>query len=156
MIRRGWGGDAAGAARLAEAARAADPDPWRCELRAAVSRPDKAARLAGLRRLKETARLDELGPGSLDLLGRALLDAGDPAAAESVLREAQRRHPGDLWINHDLGRVFQRRLKHDEAIRCYYAARAIRPEMGDWLANALFNRGEYDEAIAVLREMAHR
>jgi tetratricopeptide (TPR) repeat protein len=155
-IRRGWGSDGAGAARLGEIARAADPDPWRCALRAALSRPEKAARLAELRRLKETARLDELGPGSLDLLGHALLDAGDPAAAESVLREAQRQYPGDLWINHDLGRVFQRQLKHDEAIRCYYAARAIRPEMGDWLAQALFNRGDYGEAITVLRGMARR
>jgi serine/threonine-protein kinase len=155
-IRRGWGSNAAGADRLAEIARAADPDPWRCALRAALSRTEKAGRLDELRRLKETARLDELGPGSLDLLGRALLDAGDPAAAESVLREAQRHHPGDLWINHDLGRVCQRLLKHDEAIRCYYAARAIRPEMGHWLAVALFNRGEYDEAIAVVRGMTRR
>jgi serine/threonine-protein kinase len=155
-IRRGWGSDASGADRLGEIARAADPDPWRCALRAALSRPEKAARLAELRRLKETARLDELGPGSLDLLGRALLDAGDPTAAESVLREAQRHHPADLWINHDLGRVCQRLLKHDEAIRCYYAARAIRPEMGHWLAVAFFYRGDHDEAIAVVRGMTRR
>ena len=47
-IRRGRRADAAGAARLSEAARAADPDPWRTGLRTALDQSDKAARLTAL------------------------------------------------------------------------------------------------------------
>jgi hypothetical protein len=39
---------AAGAARLSAAARIADPDPWRNELRNALDQPDSVARLAAL------------------------------------------------------------------------------------------------------------
>ncbi len=83
---------------------AADPDTWRLGLRRALDLPDQAARLEALRRLAKAAPFETLGPISLDLLGRALKDAGDPAAAEAVLRRAQQRHPGDVWINYDLAR----------------------------------------------------
>jgi serine/threonine-protein kinase len=152
-VRRGKRSDVAGAARLSEAARVADPDLWRVELRTVVDRPDKTARLDGLRALAKTAKFDELGAISLHLLGAGLNDAGDSALAESVLRTAQRRHPRDVWVNHSLGAVLERLSRHDEAIRFYTAARAVRPETGFNLALNLERRGDYDEAYAVFLDL---
>jgi serine/threonine-protein kinase len=152
-VRRGKRADVAGAARLSEAARVADPDPWRVELRAVLDRPDRAARLDGLRALARTAKFDELGAISLHMLGAGLNDADDVALAESVLRTAQRRYPRDVWVNHALGSVLEKRSRHDEAIRFYTAARAIRPETGFNLAINLERRGDYDEAYAVFLDL---
>ncbi len=101
-IRRDRRKDRAGAAALAALARAADPDDWRNRLRAALDQPDAAARRTALQGLAGGASYETLGPVSLDLLGRALNDAADPAGAEAVLRRAQQRYPGDVWINYDL------------------------------------------------------
>ena len=114
---------------------------------------DRAARSATLKGLVRDARFDELGPVSLDLLGSALDAAGDRAAAEAVLREAQRRHPDDVWVNYNLARVLEELGRTDEAVRYFTAARSIRPETAHELAHALENRGESDEAIEVFRQL---
>ncbi len=152
-IRRSWRPNAAGAARLGEAARVADPDPWRIELRIALDQPDKTARLGRLHALADAAKSEEQGAISLHLLGRALGGAGDVARAESVLRVAQRKYPGDVWVNYDLASVLDYHSRRDEAIRFYTAARAIRPETAHELAHALEKRGDSDEAIAVFRNL---
>ena len=103
-IRRDKRKDAAGAASLSQAAQIADPDPWRTDLRNALDEPDKAARLTRLQAVEKKANYDALGPISLHLLGSGLIEADDPALAESVLRKAQERHPRDVWINYVLGR----------------------------------------------------
>ena len=140
--RRYWRSDDAGAARLAEAARVADPDPWRCELRAALELPDRAARLARLHGLAEAARPDTLGPVSLESLARALEEAADRPAAERLLIAAQRRYPGDAWINFTLGRLLYIREKSDEAIPYFFAARAIYPESALLLAYCFETGGQ--------------
>ncbi len=152
-IRRGKRADAAGAVRLTDITRAADPDPWRNELRSALDQSDKTARLAELQALAKRAKLEELGAISLHLLGTGLNDAGDSDRAERVLRTAQQRHPGDVSINHAMGTVLEELSRRDEAIRFYTAARAIRPETAHALAHALEKRGDSDEAIAVFREL---
>jgi eukaryotic-like serine/threonine-protein kinase len=152
-IRRNWRSNTVGAARLGEAARVADPDPWRIGLRTTLDQPDKAIRLVKLRDLAAKAKLEEMRPTSLYLLGNDLNNAGDSPLAESVLRAAQRSHPRDLWVNYALGQVLEQRLRRDEAIRFYTAARSIRPETAHALAHALENRGDSDEAIAVFRDL---
>jgi eukaryotic-like serine/threonine-protein kinase len=151
--RRGKPGDADGSVRLGEAARVADPDPWRIELRNALDQPDKTARLTRLQNLANAAKTEARGAISLQLLGSALKGVGDLARAESVLRIAQRKHPGDVWVNYDLGAVLEKLSRRDEAIRFYTAARAIRPETAHELAHALERRGDSDEAIAVFRDL---
>jgi tetratricopeptide (TPR) repeat protein len=131
----------------------ADPDPWRRDLRDTLDHPEQGARLAALRALAQAARFEEFGPISLDLLGRALAAAGDTEQAQAVLRAALHYHPGDVWINYDLAQVLEKMGRREEAIRCYAAARAIRPETAHSLAHALSERGESDEAIAVLRDL---
>jgi serine/threonine-protein kinase len=152
-LRRDSRGDKVGAGRLSETAGGADPDPWRNALRTALDQPDRAARLAALKGLARDARFDELGPVSLDLLGSAMDAAGDRTAAEAVLREAQRRHPDDVWANYNLARVLEAQGRTDEAVRYYTAARSIRPETAHELAHALESRGESDEAIEVFRQL---
>jgi tetratricopeptide (TPR) repeat protein len=147
--------DEAGGKRLSDAARAADPDPWRRDLRAALEQPDRKARLAALQAAARSARFGTLGAMSLDLLGTALWSAGDPATAEPVLRAAQRRHPGDVWINYDLARVCERRNQRHDAIHFYTAARAIRPETAHQLAHLLEHQGESEAAVAVFQDLTH-
>src|SRR5262249_42166823 len=89
---------------------------------------------------------------SLHLLGTGLARAGDQVLAESVLRSAQGRHPGDVWINYELGGALEGLSRRDEAIRFYTAARAIRPETAHELAHALGAPGPGDEALAVFRD----
>src|SRR5262249_5691726 len=148
--------DRPGAERLAQVARNADPEPWRNQLRDALDSPDTQKRLDVLRALAHSARIDELPPVSLNLLGAALLDAGDSKMAESVLRQAQHRHPSDVWLNYDLARCLERLARQDEAIRFYTAARSIRPETAHPLAHALEAAAEADEAIALFQDLATR
>ena len=134
-IRRDRRKDGAGAAALSALAGAVDPDAWRIGLRRALDLPDPAARLEALRRMAKDTPFETLGPISLDLLGRALKDAGDPAGAEAVLRRAQRLHPDDVWINYDLARALEKLARRDEAIRYDMAARSLRRETAHELAH---------------------
>ncbi len=122
-------------------------------LRGALDLPDQAARLAALQSPAKAPPFDTLGPISLDLLGRALKDAGDPAAAEAILRRAQKRYPGDVWINYDLARSLEKLARREEATRYYTAARSLRPETAHELAHALGYRGERDEEIAIFEDL---
>ncbi|MFI5460455.1 MAG: tetratricopeptide repeat protein [Isosphaerales bacterium] len=145
--------DPSGAARLDEIAQVADPDRWRNNLRDALTVADKDRRVETLKSLAGTAQPDKLGAVSFDLLGKALFMEGDLATAEAVLRRAQLRYSGDVWINYDLARVLERREHRDDAIRFYTAARAIRPETAHELAHALSAKGETKDAIDVFREL---
>ena len=155
-VRRSRRHDQAGAERLAQVARNADPEPWRNQFRDALDSPNKQKRLDTLRALAGSAKVDELSPVSLNLLGAALFVAGDPKMAESVLRQSQCRYPGDLWLNYNLALCLERLERRDEAIRYYSAARSIRPETAHSLAHALQAKGEPDEAIAVFQDLARR
>jgi serine/threonine-protein kinase len=139
----------ADAAQLSEAAKVADPDAWRNGLRTALDQADLATRLKTLQDLQKKAKFDELGPVSLQLLGTSLSDAGDHKLAESVLRKAQHRFPGDVWVNYELGIVLWKLKRSDEAIRFLTAARAIRPDTAETLGQALEWRGDTDEAITI-------
>ena len=145
--------DRPGAERLAQLARDADPDPWRGGLRTALDISDQPKRLDVLRELARAAEIDKLAPVSLNLLGSALLDAGDPQAAEGVLRQGQRRYPGDVWLNYNLALCLEKLARREEAIRYYTAVRSIQPETAHELAHALQEKGEMDEAIAVFRDL---
>ncbi len=152
-IRRDRRQDRAGAAALTALARAADPDDWRNRLRTALDQPDAASRRTSLQGLAAGASYETLGSVSLDLLGRALSNAADPAGAETVLRRAQCRHPDDVWINYDLAVALEKLTRWDEAIRYYSAARSLRPETAHELAHALQRRGGNDEAIGVFEDL---
>jgi Flp pilus assembly protein TadD len=136
---------------LVEVARLADPDPWRNQLRALLGRRD----LAALQKLAQEADAASLPVQSVQLLGQALAAAGDRPAAVAWLKAAQPRHPGDVWINYYLAYHLDRSEppRREEAVRYYTVARALRPEVGHALAQALEKAGQCREAVAVFREL---
>ena len=103
--------------------------------------------------LARSAALDQLPPVSLALLGEGLLRGGDAAAAEKVLRPAQRQYPRDLALSLALAQALEVLSRRPEAIRYYIMARAIRPESAHDLAHAHEQQSETDEAIAVDRDL---
>jgi tetratricopeptide (TPR) repeat protein len=138
-------------------ARAADPDTWRNRLRDAVERYDRTDAKV-VEQLGAVDQADDWTSQDLVLLGN-LTDG--TALGESViafLRRAQRRHPGDFWINIELGDLLfhsSRPSRLEEAIRFDGIAVALRPESPGArlnLALALYTKGLFDEAEAEARE----
>jgi serine/threonine protein kinase/Tfp pilus assembly protein PilF len=135
--------------RLIETAKAADPDPWRNQMRDALQRLDRPA----LKQLSAAVSVRELPVPTLNLLMfRGWVDLG---VERSLLLEAQREHPEDYWINGQLAWGFAYwpppYQDLDQAIRYWTAALAIRPQnatLRTRLAAVLHQHGRTDEAIA--------
>jgi serine/threonine protein kinase/Flp pilus assembly protein TadD len=131
----------------------ADADPWRGRLRDALGRGDQRA-LKGLSRNPKAAAQP---PATLVLLGAVLGGAGERALAAEMLRSAQRRHPGDFWVNHNLAWALERSkpARPAEAVRYYQAALALRPDSPGVrlnLGNALRAQGDLPGAAAECRK----
>ncbi len=158
-VRRSRGANGAGWARVLAAARAADPDPDRDALRAALLVEDRAERLKRLRPLVERADAGRWAPVSLALLGSALAYAGDLEAGLAVLRRASWAHPEDARVHYILGVLLAqaRPPQPEEVIRAYSVAWGRQPELaGHDLAHALEGRGRGEEAEAVWRDLVGR
>jgi tetratricopeptide (TPR) repeat protein/serine/threonine protein kinase len=130
----------------------ADNDPWRQRLRRAVGRRDRA----GLERLAEENGTGRQPPGNLVLLGRTFKVAGNLTAAERLLRQVQRRHPADFWVNYDLATTLgsQKSVDRAEVIRFLQAALALRPQSPSVhyaLGNAFRDQEKVAEAEAAYR-----
>ncbi len=144
--------------RLLEAARLADPDAWRSQLRQLMGQKD----LDALRKLAEEAKMSVLPVQSLQLMGNALAFAGDSPASVAWLRRAHRQHPGDSRISFDLAlHLAEHNSQGDsspvdllDALRFAEAALASRPSasMYDFVGSILFQIGRYDEAAACARK----
>ena len=140
---------------LLEAARAADPDDWRNQVRGALmSEPPD---LPTLKRLAGSAGAGDQPPANLVLLGIALRESGAVEEAAALLRMAQQQHPGDFWINEELATTFgdPRRRQWNEELRFATAASALRPEMKSGysrLARALVHTGAVDEAFIAFKK----
>jgi tetratricopeptide (TPR) repeat protein len=139
---------------LLRVARRADPDAGRTQVREALARRDSQA-------LREAAASEEvfrLPVATLCVLGYAFLMEQDlRGQAEAFLREAQRRHPGDFWLNHILFMHFRAIGPHErqEAVRFAALAVALRPASPAAhfnLASVLKDNGQLDEAAAEFRQ----
>ena len=108
---------------LFAAAKVADPDPWRCNLRDAAAEND----LDRLRSLAGSMEGTKLSAVSLDLLGVSLRMAGDMEKAVSILKDAYCLHPGDYWINHHLSRFCSHLEQSEDAERHAMIAMSLRP-----------------------------
>jgi tetratricopeptide (TPR) repeat protein len=154
MARRAARGPGEGSWRhLLRAARAADDDRWRNSVRDALLRGDRAA-LAGLAASEEGARQPLR---SLIFLAQALDRTGGRREAEALLRGAHPRHPGDFWVNHELGMALMdsEPPRPAEAVRFLTAAVALRPDSRGTLVNlgdTLEKQEDYDGAAALYRE----
>jgi serine/threonine protein kinase/Flp pilus assembly protein TadD len=112
-------------ALLLDVADSADECPWARQMRRAVRHGDGAA----LERLAREPALP-LAPANLERLARPLLWAGKGAAAEELLRRAQREQPADFWVNFALADAFDQRRPPDraQAVRFAQAALVLRPQ----------------------------
>jgi tetratricopeptide (TPR) repeat protein len=144
--------------RPMEAARLLDPDPYRDRLRAILLVEDRRSQAGALKQLASDPSAAELSAPTAVLLGQALSDAGEAAAAAALLRPSVLRHPEDVWTNYALGRalVESQPREGEEAVRYYTAARAIRPETAHQLAHLLSHMGRHTEAEAVYRDLIAR
>src|SRR5262249_12244228 len=125
LRRRTGGQDGADWKKLLAIARTTDPDPYRNQLRDALVQGDMTA----LDTLIRSADVSALSPATLFLLGFMLAhDFGAMNRAIAFLREAQRQHPSDVWINGLLGEYCLRFSQYDDALRYSSAALAVRPD----------------------------
>jgi tetratricopeptide (TPR) repeat protein/tRNA A-37 threonylcarbamoyl transferase component Bud32 len=146
-------GDAAGRERLLAVVRLADTDAWRQRLRDPARQKDRPA-------LEELARSQEVAgqpPSILVHLGKYLAQVGGWSAAVEVLGQAQRRFPGDFWVNYSLAMSLneQKPARPAQAIGFFRAALAIRPQSRIAhfsLARALLNEQLTAEAVAHFRQ----
>lgn len=136
---------------LLEVAKVVDNDPWRNQLRDAVILGDGAT----LKKLGATAPIRQQHPGTLYILGGALIDANERPAALAFLLQAQSAYPQDLLLNETLAWLYHQGLgggaQSDQAIRFYAAALAIRPRSVHLRANlghVLSLKGATKEAVA--------
>jgi tetratricopeptide (TPR) repeat protein/tRNA A-37 threonylcarbamoyl transferase component Bud32 len=132
---------------------AADPGGLGAAARAAAAEPDAARRRQALEKLARGADVTRLPAGALTRLARRLRGAQAGPAADALLRRAQAAHPGDFWVNQDLGLALLNERSTD-AVRYLTAAVALRPDSPGAHLNlgyALERRGEPTEAAAEYR-----
>ncbi len=104
--------------KMLEAARLADPDPWRDQVR----EPHKWSNEHGEALVQDVVNARR-SPHVIHMLARRL--RANPAAASSVLRLGVLHHPRDFWLHFDLGNLLR---NPDQRIGCFQVALAIRPD----------------------------
>jgi predicted TPR repeat methyltransferase len=114
-------------------------------------RGDRQAALAEYRKAVEI----KADPGSLNNLGNALRDLGNPDEAEACYRRALSIKQDHPEANNNLGMMLSERGQHDQALACYRKALAVSPGFVDALNNsavAVRRTGQTDEAIALWKK----
>jgi serine/threonine-protein kinase len=146
----------AGARRLATIAAASDPDPWRNRLRDALGR-EKGPDRETLRKLAADLDTANQTTQAVSRLAYALRSRGDVEKATSLMRDLQRLHPDDFWVNCDLATdllsVSPPRI--GEALCFLTAAVSLSPRSAyahNFLGIAYLESGETEKAIGEYRE----
>jgi superkiller protein 3 len=140
---------------LLRIARLADPDEQRGSIRKALENGDKKELL----RLVESDTVSRLSAPSLHILAWALEGVGAAERGLLLLREGQRLHPDDFWMNHELGWAcrYSKAPQIEDAIRYFTAAVALRPTSPGAhvnLGEALHTKKLFAEAEAAYRKAA--
>lgn len=131
-------------------ARDADPDPWRSRLRKAWVKEE-------LVEMATSPALAKQPPATLALFVTAAMhQRANDDAMQTTLRQLQRQHAQDFWLNFALARYFQNTgPPHlDESIRYYSVAGGLRPNSAavhNNLGVILQKQGRRQEAIAEYR-----
>jgi tetratricopeptide (TPR) repeat protein len=138
--------------RLITIVSAADADAWRSEVRAAATAQDRQT----LKHLADSPEVLNQPPPTLNLLASYFHGQGETEAAIRLLQKAQRRYPGDFWINDNLAFYLLRSQppRSDEAIAFLTTAIAVRPQSLEVRVKlgTVLRRKNPDEALNVLRE----
>jgi tetratricopeptide (TPR) repeat protein len=125
------------------------PDAFAAKWRAAIGRRDRPE----LVELLKDPSLLHFVPTAIVDMGQDLQQMKEWAAAEGLLRAAQERHPGDFWVNHNLGCVLlhlQPYTRAEEAVGYFRVALAMRrgsPFVHHNLATALTYKRDLSAAI---------
>jgi tetratricopeptide (TPR) repeat protein len=136
--------------KLLAIANAADESEWRRTVRAALEVGDMS-------KLTELAATDEARsqtPVLIAWLGAALRDGGEIKASVSVLLHAQRKTPGDFWLNYELSQSLAKQNEHVEGLGFARTAMGIRPESigaSMALAASLSGGQRHEEAMTLFR-----
>jgi serine/threonine-protein kinase len=128
----------------------ADDDAWRRRLRQALTKVYDPAKREELLQAREALAQP---PVVLAGLAAVLSHGPQEEQARALLREAQRLHPEDFWLNFQLGYYLQEERPH-EAVGYFRAAVASRPRSSPahtMLGRALRDTGDVDGAIAAFR-----
>jgi tetratricopeptide (TPR) repeat protein len=104
-----------------------------------------------LRRLVEQTDVSREPVLGLLTLTQALQQAGDDELAERLLGAAVQARPAEVTLQHSLGQVRARLGRWRQAVECFAAARALRPELGVALAGALVSSGRVEQGLAQLQ-----
>jgi serine/threonine-protein kinase len=144
--------DERGTVRALEIAHAIDPDPLRADLREALA----AGALDVLRGIADSGFNDQPAI-TIELLGSALQQLEEREAARNVYRTGIERFPSDFSLQYRLGRLLTPpeldsgvRDDMQEAIECYRAALALRPDstVVRYYIGRLYGKlGEFDRSI---------
>jgi len=144
--------DEVGTVRALEVAHAVDPDPLRADLREALA----AGALDVLEGIVESG-FEEQPAISIELLGSSMRQLGQRETARRVLRTGIERFPGDFSLQYRLGRLLTPperetgvRDEMQEAVECYRAALALRPDstvVRYYLGRVYFKLGQFDRSI---------
>jgi serine/threonine-protein kinase len=102
-----------------------------------------------LRQLAEQTDPAREPVSGLLLLEQALRAAGDTPRAERLLEAAVRARPQEVALRLALGLLLEGQQRWQEAVTCYEAARALRPELGTALVHALVREGRAHAALAL-------
>ncbi|HEV3023610.1 MAG TPA: tetratricopeptide repeat protein, partial [Pirellulales bacterium] len=140
--------------RLVAVARGIDPEPLRDLIRAALGQPVANVRHDVLR-LADSIDVRAQHPATLVILAHSLRQIQHTDSAIRILRDAQYVHPGDFWLNFELGHVLYVQSDHEGAVRFYTAAVAIQPSFAGThnnLGKALAAENNLDEAIACCKK----
>jgi serine/threonine-protein kinase len=100
----------------------------------------------------------EVVPAKEPVLGlltlcRTLGDAGEEWDAERLLRAALRARPQEVMLHCELGRLLEGQRRWPEMVESYAAARALRPELGVALAEALLSSGRGEEGLSLIEHL---
>jgi serine/threonine-protein kinase len=95
---------------------------------------------------------------SILLLSAVCGNRGDRRGAEELLRRAVEERPNQAVLQDALGRLLDRQgpRRRSAAIERYAAARALRPQLGVSLGQALLQAGRAEEGEAVLSALVRR
>jgi serine/threonine-protein kinase len=133
---------------------AVEPEGWQRDVRTASAEKDPARRRTALEKLAATADVDHLPARGLSSLALRLMEAESERSAVALLRRGRAAHPGDFWLNHDLGKMLLTE-QPSESVRYLTAAAALRPDSPGVHLNlglALQSQGRSDDAIAEYRQ----
>ena len=150
IVRMRMNGKRTADSHLLNVARQADPDPWRGRLRKEWKRDE-------LIEMATSPALEKQSPATLFLFVTAAMhQRANDEPMQTKLRQIQRLHTNDFWLNFALARYFENTEppQWDEAVRYYSVTLGLRPDAAAAHNNvgvALHKQGRRSEAIAEYR-----